>query len=657
MNSHPTPLGVIGQIARGLVVLLIGYWGLFALLAPVTVWDAQVYNLGRLPIISQAGLFGHGLWSTERQLSFPWSFDAIHWPFVVLGWGYGIPSFLCLVATLMVAWQFVKDRRDATAAWLMTLALLALPTLVFQAVGSKNDVAVLFGVAVWFYSLLKWQRVRKVIYIVLASTALGFAAGAKTSGLIPVTLCSVLTLIWCRHDRRAISSFLISLIIAALLLGSVETYLESHRKSGTPLGSPEFIAKHKNEDGLAGAAANAVRYAFGNLNTGVEIWQKPDTITPIFERACRRLLQSVGLKNTGHKHRDYNDENFRFLENGWDSSQDFGVLGTAAVVLALTSLIVWRPRKMWWRLSAFAVLVTGATCYTIAWMPWNNRFLLLPVAALTIALTLIATAPSRLRPVWSTLMLVVSAYAAIAYPIQSYNKTPRDLYAGITDRETQTAKERPGMKAVVDAVLTWSKQNPNGRLLLLPGPDSWVLPLFTLERIETEMADETSIITGIDRALGQSQPTLVLPLNRADFEPDLIALRTVARVTEEADTVLYEVRNAAISDGPPGLDWASGNYTDGWTADTFEIAVENWAAGTVLLIIWNPLEFPRRLTLTSRRAEHHFEIAAQGHLAVEIEVDFTDLIHGTVDPVFVPAEHGESPDSRPLGVRLNLEQP
>ena len=657
MNSSPTSLGIIGQVARGLVVLLIGYWGLFALLAPVTVWDAQVYNLGRLPIIDQAGLFGHGLWSTERQLSFPWSFDAIHWPFVQIGWGYGIPSLLCLLGTLSVAWQFVFHQRDATSAWLVTLALLALPPLVFQAVGSKNDVAVLFGVAVWFHALLMWQRAPKMKYIVLASTALGFAAGAKTSGLIPVALCSLITLVWCRQDRRAISGFLISIALAGMLLGSVETYLESQHKSGTPFGSPEFIAKHKNEDGVAGAAANAVRYAFGNLNSGAEIWQESDPITPFFERACRRFLQTVGLKNTGYKHRDYNDDNFRFLENGWDSSQDFGVLGTAGVALALGSLLVWRPRKTWWRLCAFAVLVTGATCYTVAWMPWNNRFLLLPVAALTVALTLLATAQTRLRPVWSTLLLVIAAYASVAYPLRSYNKTPQDLFAGITDRETQAVKERPGMKAVVDAVRTWVEQNSNGRLLLLPGPDSWVLPFFTLERIETEMVDEASILTGIDRALNQSQPTLVLPLNRSDFKPDLIALRTVTRVTEEADTVLYEVRNAAVTDGPPALDWANGNYTDGWTADTFEIVVENWSAGTVLLIAWNPLEFPREITLTTRRSEHHHEIAAQGHLAVEIEVDFNDLIRGAVDPAFVPAAHSESPDSRPLGVRLNLEQP
>src|SRR5436190_20204175 len=74
-------------ISRALLAFLILYWAAFALVAPVTVWDSHAYNIGRIPIALEGGLFGNQGWNDYRQILHPWGFDALHLPFFWLGWG------------------------------------------------------------------------------------------------------------------------------------------------------------------------------------------------------------------------------------------------------------------------------------------------------------------------------------------------------------------------------------------------------------------------------------------------------------------------------------------------------------------------------------------------------------------------------------------
>jgi hypothetical protein len=66
------------------------YWAACAVLLPVTTWDSQVYNLGRLLIAEKAGFWSNPHWISERQVIFPWAFDAVHYPFVKLGFGEAV---------------------------------------------------------------------------------------------------------------------------------------------------------------------------------------------------------------------------------------------------------------------------------------------------------------------------------------------------------------------------------------------------------------------------------------------------------------------------------------------------------------------------------------------------------------------------------------
>ena len=358
--TRATPAGwtSIGQIARGSSLLLLVYWGLFAILAPVTVWDSHVYNLGRIPLAEAAGLFSNPLWTSPRQLAFPWTFDLIHRPLLHLGWGFGLPSFLGFVSVLTIAWMHLKNRFGPDAAWLGVLALMAMPTLIFQAVGTKNDIAVLFGLSACFHAFTLWRRDQRAHHLFFMALARAFAAGAKTSGIPPAGLCALFTLWTLRRSPRRTGGFAVSSLLCLVLFGSGETYIESARVFGSALGPPEPAHTHRNNDGTRGTAANFIRYAFGNTNVGIEQWQKPNRVTPVLEAHCLKILRSLGLTNAGYRN-DFSDETMRFIKGGSDAGSDFGPMGTCGLVVMLLAACWWRPREAWWQLAAAAMISLG----------------------------------------------------------------------------------------------------------------------------------------------------------------------------------------------------------------------------------------------------------------------------------------------------------
>ena len=60
MTTDSPELSLMGRIARAVAVACLAYWGLFALVVPVTNVDSQMYNLARLELALRGGLFDNG---------------------------------------------------------------------------------------------------------------------------------------------------------------------------------------------------------------------------------------------------------------------------------------------------------------------------------------------------------------------------------------------------------------------------------------------------------------------------------------------------------------------------------------------------------------------------------------------------------------------
>src|SRR5208283_2171784 len=332
---------------RLLCILLIGtlvYWAICAVVSPVTTWDSQVYNLGRLAIADIGGFWSNRCWFSERQAVFPWAFDAVHYPFVKAGLCESIPSFLTLIG---------------------------------------------FLVACWFYALHRYQRERSAWFLVPSGLSLGFLGGSKTSGLFFCAILFFLTFFVLRRHINAFKWFVASFAVSIILFGSVETYVLSDLRYGNPFGPPAFVRMHSNRDGLRGAVANFARYYIDSFSCGIYTGFLQRSFCVDLENSARLVLNAAGLANAGYRS-DFNDDNLKFEKTGGDDGSDYGIFGWVAFT---TSLVIpfFAPMKSRSRSFAIAGLASlGLICITVGWMPWNARFLLLPFSLFAIATMIFA---------------------------------------------------------------------------------------------------------------------------------------------------------------------------------------------------------------------------------------------------------------------------
>jgi hypothetical protein len=143
--------------------------------------------------------------------------------------------------------------------------------------------------------------------------SLAFSAGAKTTGVFFLILSAPATIWILKRNRRDALQFSVGLIVALVLWGSVETYINTALVFGRPFGPKAQVERNTNRDGLRGAMANTIRYAFGAVNFGVD--QKG---SGFLRRACLGALRITGLHDVGYRNMPprFNDFKFYIPQDG-----------------------------------------------------------------------------------------------------------------------------------------------------------------------------------------------------------------------------------------------------------------------------------------------------------------------------------------------------
>ena len=646
--------------------MLLAYWTAYAVVVPVTIWDSQAYNLARLLIANQGGLFGNPGWNADRQVAFPWGFDAIHFPFLSLGWGCALPSFACFIGLMVIVFRMVSGRFDARTAWYCCLAMLALPTVVFQATSTKNDLGVVFGIGCWVYALYRFQQEKLFRFLFFGAAGLGFAAGAKSTGVPFFILLSAYTVWRLRSDKRMVMRFLGVSLLSVVLLGSIETYWNNQRTFGNPIGTPHIVS-HANHDGFAGTLANFIRYVIGSTDLGQDLVSPHSPFTARLETICRTILQTLHLENKGYRP-DFNDSNLEFVKNGWESGSAFGPLGTISLWLAVWILFTHPVRDVLWRLclAGFGSLIL--LCATVAWMPWNMRFLMLPFLLFTLAGTIFLTGPGA----WGILrrggFLLVAVGAAVLFPLYSFNKTPRDLWCSVTDRRSMTLKERPAMSEIIDDLDARRKQIGRTPVLLSAGGNSWVLPVLQLRglRILPSPQIDPSRIRQL-AARDRCGFVYILALNRSLPEQrNLIPIKKYGET--DSGLFLWLATDPAVipAIGKNSLAFTlfsgwhqvehNGDDWLCWTAGRGRVAVTASADETVTL----------SGEIYSARPTNHIDVVANGTNVDSLEIRAGKWAAHSLSPVRVTLKKGDNlidfvsqdppavlpPDQRPLAVAV-----
>lgn len=636
--------GIALTLSKGGAILLLLYWSAFALVVPVTVWDSHTYNLARLPIAASGGLFANPLWTTERQIIFPWTFDALHYPALLIRAGYALPSFACLAGVCWIVFTMVRHFAGRTAGWLSILLLLAMPTVVFQASSTKNDLGLVFASACAVYGFWRYRLDSSRLWIALAAAAIGFLPGIKTSGvplLFAFGACGVFLL---RKKPRHLLLFLTLSTGAVLLFGSVEIYLNNWHQYGNPLGAPGFVRDHSNRHGFRGAAANAIRYVFGLVNPGLYPGMQDAPYIGWLEQTCRGVLQRLHLQNVGYRP-DFNDETMRFLKMGWESSSDYGAVGTICVFASFWSLLRFQVRTPEWIAAACGWLTFGLVCWTTGWMPWNNRFLLLPVVFFSASTVLVVTRRPGLAAFVVPALVILAAAETVIEPLASFNKRPADLLLSVARRSEEMFRERGSMQPVLEAVERWQAANPSATVYLCAGSDSWVLPFFLSPKLRIVLCPRERLAR--DPAPGGSAALLLL--NRPDISAgDVPAAFRRIQSFDESATSLWEATGSGSTRLAPDVE---GVYSDGWTEPLVRISTHQ---RPVRLTLWNPTPIERQITVSVDGATTEARLAAGETIDRNVAPGSATVVI-RITPPWVPSQAHQSADTRALGLRLAVE--
>jgi hypothetical protein len=196
--------------------------------------------------------------------------------------------------------------------------------------------------------------------------------------------------------------------------------------------------------------------------------------------ACRQFLHFLHLDNLGYRH-DFNDTNLQFPKDGSDAGSDFGLVGFLALVTS--SISIWRPNvhDPKWLLSFAAFATLGLTSLTVAWMPWNARFLCLSFVLMTVAMVIFVFSGGEKSSWTRPLLGVVILWSALSLPFLCTGRHPADLEKSLFAREELTFMQRPDLQQVYDDVSALQKDNTT-RWYLVADSNSWVLPFLTMKR-------------------------------------------------------------------------------------------------------------------------------------------------------------------------------
>jgi hypothetical protein len=499
------------ETLKALIVSLLVYWGVYALIAPVTNSDSQVYNLARLSVAERAGFWQTTAWNSIRQVIFPWTFDAIHYPFLKIGWGSALPSFVCFLGLLIIIFELVVPKFGSKVGLWSILILLSMPTLMLQATTTKNDLVIAFGVGCWLYSLVRFRRTQHAFFLFTAALSLAFTMGCKTSAL---PICGILILVtgWIfRQQLKNALRFAIFFVPLLMLFGSIETYVLSWRTYGDPVGPSQFVHAHTNQDGIPGATANFIRYYLGTTSLGIDGIDCRSGLSEFLEGKCQLLLEKLGLRNMGCRI-DFINARTPFLKDGSDSGSDYGLVGFLA--LLVSSVTIWRVnfKNLSWLLNCLGFALLVLNCLTIAWMPWNLRYFCPSFILFGLSLAIIVFGSPDDRS-WKQIILgLIVIWSAISLPLHCGQRRPLDFWNAFFARTDLSVKQRWDMKRVYEDVLHFRTNNSTDSWFLVAGENSWTLPFLT-PPMDWKLTPQWGQVVNARSTLGEPNEAFALVLD------------------------------------------------------------------------------------------------------------------------------------------------
>jgi len=529
--------------------LLLPYWLAWSIVLPVTSTDAQVYNLARLWVIGGEGLFFNHSYTTTTQLIMPWSFDAVHYPFLRLRHAYALPSFLCLLGIIGISFTWARERGDVVDGLRAGLGFLAMPMVVMQAITTKNDLVLAFCLLCWVEALRRYRARASRASVLLAALALSFLAGSKLTG-VEYAAVAVAVSVWVLRRRPAhLAWFGGAVVVTLALMGSWETYLNNHLQFGDWRGDPLLYRYNSNNDGWRGFLANELRYSASLLDIELLPATLREHVGHLKFEACQHLLRAFHVQGLGLMSlpwRPLDDRHLAHLiatRSPLEFSATFGIIGTLMMTVAPVAVLVRR------RLDLPAALVLGGAgahvliALTLGWHPANHRYLTAAACLGWAGMSLLVTSERHRRAALG--VTIVAAASALLLPF-SAERSPAHL--AIASRNPD-ALLPPFTREMIERAKAWKR---SGELpVVLTANGGAVFHLY--DQLEPHLISipdvSTAKLEALDEIHGLGHYWIVVIGAPPPALPGIVCEAVATRRTE-ASICLWR-RASKLSDAPP----------------------------------------------------------------------------------------------------------
>ncbi|MBF0514777.1 MAG: hypothetical protein HQK81_12060 [Desulfovibrionaceae bacterium] len=214
-----------------------------------------------------------------------------------------------------------------------------------------------------------------------------------------------------RRYGNAQNASLILLAFASFCLTMIYAWA-NFRRFGSPFGPESFVQSHNNQDGIAGAFLNALRYAAELIDLPIK--NMTEGLVSIVNHAAGPSSR-IGTLFDFAIDADFSR---RFRR----PNEDFCTFGLPATLVAFAATIfaVFRARGYIRRAALIPPALFVCFCFTLAWMPWNLRFFSLIFACAVPSVAFLLDSLSRRRLVLICISLLAAANLVFALAFNEY---------------------------------------------------------------------------------------------------------------------------------------------------------------------------------------------------------------------------------------------
>ncbi len=369
------------------------YLLLLALLTPIYNGDARIYHLSRVFLfIQENSLFVTNV-SNPQQSFFPTGYDILQLMFLRFpsDWGlsfFNLISYVAIISTSYSLASFVLNHRLAV---LSTLLVASAPIILLNATTVKPELLLVLTASVAMYVAFKVYQARNDFDILVLGLTLAFGLSVKTTFIFFILLFLLFMVVpilrtesvkyWCVFFKTHwVSIFL--LLPVLIFLSDIWIIFYNKYYWGSYGGPEVFTQNFVNKNGISGFFVNLSRYLLESI-------ELPEVINVLCNRIFGIRLSDIVLNA-------YQSLIPQQLEMAaltpwykyfisWRTNEFHSWYGIFGVLILFSSVfsILQSQNILITRLGLIGIGFFFVFSYSINWMPWNGRLLMITFVLLT----------------------------------------------------------------------------------------------------------------------------------------------------------------------------------------------------------------------------------------------------------------------------------